>query len=93
MKLLEMIVGQCLYLIDILSYGLKSIRIHLVNIFQTHTHTQIGITTPGLKPPVLPSFTVSVTDIDNPALNLFPFPPTGIYMSVSVATPVVDNSK
>ena len=52
-----------------------------------------GIPTPDLKAPVLPSAAVSVTDVDNTARNLFPFPPTGIDMSVSVATPVVSNSK
>ena len=50
-----------------------------------------GITTPSLKPPVLPSVAVSVTGVDNPARILFPFPPTGIDMSV--ATPAVANSK
>ena len=59
----------------------------------TSTQKMFGITTPGLKAPVLPSAAVSVTDVNNTARNLFPFPPTGIDMSVSVATPAVANSK
>ena len=61
--------------------------------FTNTKNKMFGITTPGLKAPVLPSAAVSVTDVDNPARNLFPFPPTGIDMSVSVATPGVANSK
>ena len=89
---MKKIVGLWLYLPDIRSYGLVSTKILLVNILQT-LKKMFGITTPGLKAPVLPSASVSVTDVDNPARNLFPFPPTGIDMSVSVATPAVANSK
>ena len=92
MKLLKKIVGLCLYLTDILSYGLESIRIHSVNILQT-LKKMFGITTPGLKAPVLPSAAVSITDVNNSARNLFPFPPTGIDMSISVVIPAVANSK